>query len=220
MATFLLREFTRAAEVIYRGPIPSGILVRTKLILSKTNYELQLESRDRRQLVFHNSLRKVCIMSITKKPVLFSLLIFLAGIIVGFFGRFWRAPDEPANRFADTQVVTLYDLDGLSFSQFTSSDFQQAAHQSIDLDLFRRVASSAKWSKNLPVWKGTLLVRVEYENGPDELLAVSLLGTSFKIVGKPGYWIIDEAHRSAWNSAIYEIINNEFIPSRLPKNQH
>jgi hypothetical protein len=135
----------------------------------------------------------------------------------------WGCKAEPVDITSlatQTESITVYDLEGLSWRKYSEQELQQAFQAPFDVTLFRELASKAKFEDKGVLWKGSSLAVLEMKNGAKQGLALSYYGGFFKIIGADGYFYFEGDDREKFDRAfIKEIIQENFIPKRRERNR-
>jgi hypothetical protein len=116
--------------------------------------------------------------------------------------------------------ITVYDLEGLSGPKYSKQDLDNAFRASLAPELFRELASGAKFKDEWVLWKGSRLAIAKLEDGTERQLALSYYGAFFKILGEDGFFYFEGEAREKWEKAFSKaIIKDDFIPKRIERNK-
>ena len=89
--------------------------------------------------------------------------LFLVPFVQGCFNK----PIDLTELASSIESITVYDLEARRGSSYSQADLNAAFQEELDVDLFKELASTAKYDKKFVICKGSRLAIAQLEDGTE-----------------------------------------------------
>lgn len=128
-----------------------------------------------------------------------SAAVVLATAIVLTAGGCERAPRTDLTK---VRGLVVYQANGEKAASYSVDAILRMAYCQCDPQIVRRIFPSATYSSDAPMWKGSRLGILSFDDGTTKRIEISYYGGFFGVVGEKGTYDFPKATRDEWDRLI------------------